>query len=289
MLCVHGIGANRHNFDLFGAGDSLPRQLTRDGHPVYVIELRGNGLSRAAGDPRTIDEYLKFDLEAVVDHLLVRHERLHWIGHSLGGILGYLYGGRYPGRLASLTSVAAPLPNAVPILGRRYLVAITRLLRASVHGTTLPNRLGAKVLGRSPHLARLLYDGVLFASENMSNELLGNVIAECLENVSLGTLRHLAEWCRQDGPHAREVEQALRTLRVPTLFLGATLDPLCPPIALKEAQLHMPHGYGDVKILSRQSGHADFGHGDILVSEAAKQHVFPHILDFVSARATKPS
>ena len=284
VLCVHGIGANRNNFDLFGDVESLPRQLNARGHDVYVIELRGNGHSRTAGDPANIHDYLEYDLPAAVDHILLSHDRLHWVGHSLGGILGYMFGGRYPGRLRSLTSVAGPLPAAVPLIGRRYLVAASQLLARQVHRRKLPNRLGAKALGLSPALARLMYNGVLFASDNISDELLRNVAADCLEDVSLGVLRHLAEWCKAEGPFAGEIERSLRSLRVPTLFLGATKDPLCPPAALKEAHLHMPAGFGDVRIVSRQSGHTDFGHGDILVSHAAKRHVCPQILDFIADR-----
>src|SRR5689334_6562124 len=44
LLLVHGLGANRYNFDLSDR-TSLARYLADAGYDVWVLELRGRGLS----------------------------------------------------------------------------------------------------------------------------------------------------------------------------------------------------------------------------------------------------
>jgi pimeloyl-ACP methyl ester carboxylesterase len=287
VLCVHGLGANRHNFDIFGDPGALPRQLAARGHDTYVVELRGMGHSHA--EEHGVDDYLGLDLPAVVEYILqgrgLRQRKLHWVGHSLGAILGYLYGGHHPEQLASLTSVAGPLPAAVPIFARDLLVQARHLIRGGLEKFVLPNRRGAMAFKHLPKLARLAYDGMLFHGPNLSDELLVKVADQCLENVSLGVLRRLAEWTTARGPHAREIEDALATLTVPSLYLAATLDPLAPPVSVEAAMAHMPAGYGTFRVISRRRGDgADFGHGDILVSPAAQRAVYPLIMDFIAQR-----
>ncbi len=289
VLCVHGLGANRHNFDLFGDPGALPRLLAAKGHDTYVVELRGVGQSQARTPHHGIDHHLHYDLPAVVDYILQAHgtrePRLHWVGHSLGGILGYIYGGRHPERLASLTAVAAPLPAAVPIFARELLVLVRHIIRGQWAHFSLPNRRGAQAFKRLPGLARFAYDGRLFHGENLSDELLKKVADQCLENVSLSVLRRLAEWTRAAGPNALEIETALSGLKVPSFLLAATRDPLAPPVAVAAALAHMPKGYGQLRVLSRHAGDScDFGHGDILVSPNAQRLVYPLIVDFIATR-----
>lgn len=287
VLCVHGLGANRHNFDIFGDPGALPRQLAARGHDTYVVELRGMGHSPAAR--HGVDQYLGHDLPAVVDYILegrgLRQRKLHWVGHSLGAILGYLYGGRHPEKLASLTSVAGPLPAAVPIFARDLIAQVRHLIRGGLEHLVIPNRKGALAFKHLPSLARLAYNGKLFHGPNLTDAMLVKVAEECLENVSLGVLRRLAEWTTTHGPHAREIEQALATLTVPSLFLAGTLDPLAPPVACEAAMMHMPEGFGTFRVVSKRRGDGlDFGHGDILVSPAAQRAVYPLILDFIALR-----
>src|SRR5262249_41319223 len=156
------------------------------GHHAYVVELRGVGLSRAPkGVKQTfgVDYHLRYDLPAAVDYVLRTHDtqRLHWVGHSLGAMLGYVYGGAFPERLASLTAVAGPVPRAVPLPGVQLLLPLRHLLRRAPL-QEIPNRLGLLALKRLPKLARAAYDGVLFCSDNLDDEWLLKVAEQALEN-----------------------------------------------------------------------------------------------------------
>ena len=73
--------------------------LSRDWR-VVRFDTRGHGLSDAPGGPYTLDG-LADDALALVDRLELL--KVHWVGLSMGGMLGQSLALRHPGRLASLT------------------------------------------------------------------------------------------------------------------------------------------------------------------------------------------
>ena len=95
-------------------------------------------------------DYVKYDLPALLDGLAQRTlaTQFHWVGHSMGGWLGYaaamLYGSE---RFTSLTAIASPavtanqhfaLRNAYPL--RPLLKALRFLPAALARRVSLPHR-----------------------------------------------------------------------------------------------------------------------------------------------------
>lgn len=130
VLC-HGLGAAGSQF----AEDA--RYFAAQGFRVIVPDLRGHGLSGMPAAPKPADfapERLARDLIELLDH--VGAEEVHWVGNSLGGILGLTLVAAHPERFATLalfgTALALNLPAAgwpfialdyVP--GRRAVAALT--------------------------------------------------------------------------------------------------------------------------------------------------------------------
>ncbi len=293
-MMLHGLGANRHNFDLFGHPDALPRQMARAGHHVYVVELRGVGLSRtprADGRVQGVDAYLRHDLPAAVEYIRRSHsaDRIHWVGHSLGAMLAYVYGAAFPEHLQSLVAAAGPVPALVKVPGLSLLLPIRHIIRGRMLGEAeLPNRVGLQAIKRAPGLVRRMYDKILFYAENMPDDFLISFADSGLESVPLSVLRRLGDWVTRDGPYAGEIERALGGLHVPTLFLAARYDPLCQPQVVEEACRMMPTGMARSVIVSRETGFgSDFGHGDLLASENAIREVYPLILRYVAEQEAR--
>ncbi len=67
---------------------------------VLTIDTRGHGLSDAPAGPYTLDQLME-DIVAVLDDHGVG--RVHFVGLSMGGMIGQLLALAHPGRLASLT------------------------------------------------------------------------------------------------------------------------------------------------------------------------------------------
>jgi 3-oxoadipate enol-lactonase len=98
LAFVHGLGSNLHQFavqaERFGARNR-----------VLLISLRGHG---GTGNPATptatgyTPAALASDVVALLDHLCV--EALHYVGNSLGGLVGYELLRADPSRLRSLTT-----------------------------------------------------------------------------------------------------------------------------------------------------------------------------------------
>jgi len=92
LFMVHGIGARRTSW----AG--LTRHL-KDDFTCIAYDLRGHGDSPKGDGPFGLDE-LVADLEALRVKLAI--EKAHFIGHSLGGMIGPAYARAYSDRVAAL-------------------------------------------------------------------------------------------------------------------------------------------------------------------------------------------
>lgn len=122
LMLVHGFSQNRH---AWSAGQ-LVKNLLFFGADVHVVELRGHGKSsrelqrqraREEGRPPPpdlewgwdLDSYFLGDLPALVQAVKREsgRDRIFWIGHSMGGMLGYGYAGLHDD-LAGLVTIGAP-------------------------------------------------------------------------------------------------------------------------------------------------------------------------------------
>ena len=93
LYMVHGIGSRR------AAWAGLVPALA--GHFTCVrYDLRGHGESPTSPTPYSLDD-LVADLEAL--RVRLGHDRIHVIGHSLGGMIGPAYARTHPDRVRSVT------------------------------------------------------------------------------------------------------------------------------------------------------------------------------------------
>ncbi len=92
LFMIHGIGASRHSWD------GLVRALKGEFRCI-AYDLRGHGKSPVPRPPYSLED-LVADLEALRSELGI--ERAHFVGHSLGGMIGPAYAREYPERVISL-------------------------------------------------------------------------------------------------------------------------------------------------------------------------------------------
>jgi pimeloyl-ACP methyl ester carboxylesterase len=92
LFLIHGIGASRHGWD------GVVRRL-RQSYRCITYDLRGHGLSPVPPPPYSLDDLVD-DLEALRQELGI--PKAHFMGHSLGGMIGPAYARRHPDRLLSL-------------------------------------------------------------------------------------------------------------------------------------------------------------------------------------------
>ena len=102
---------------------------------VLRFDTRGHGQSSAPPGPYTLDD-LAEDVKGLFDHLGIRET--HWVGLSMGGMIGETFALKYPGVFRSMvladTTSRRP-PNADQMWGERVTIAQTQGMEALVEST----------------------------------------------------------------------------------------------------------------------------------------------------------
>ncbi len=129
LTLSHSLACNRHMWD-----DQMA-ELTKT-YKVLRFDTRGHGQSGAPPGDYTLDQ-MADDVKGLFDALGIT--RTHWIGLSMGGMIGQTFALKYPGVFQSLiladTTSRRP-PNAAQMWGERVTAARTKGM-AGVLETTL--------------------------------------------------------------------------------------------------------------------------------------------------------
>ncbi|HEY5531267.1 MAG TPA: alpha/beta fold hydrolase [Candidatus Anoxymicrobiaceae bacterium] len=96
VLLTHGFGGNGFSLDLPRAGRNMAVYLAREGLDVWVASFRGCGREPYISDggdwSHSFDHLAIYDACAIVDGIAEETGRkVFWIGHSMGGIVLYMY------------------------------------------------------------------------------------------------------------------------------------------------------------------------------------------------------
>ncbi len=297
VLMVHGIAANRLHFDL-DERYSLARAARTRGFEVYVVELRGAGLSGAPGGrDRSLfqwgfADYVERDLPTAIATVLERCgvQALHVIGHSMGGMLRYSLGVSGPGERCSITTLGTPLIGQLGLgmIERRLLQLAGTLGPASNFTPTAQRRVPLRrLLGAAtrfvPFSARLA-DGILLNGQNCEPEVVARIAREGIADVPIQLISeistHAAKGFSADGPYA--YESHLHKIVAPVFALGGCADRVAPVSSLRLLVSRLVGRDVRYRELGVRFGdRADYGHLDLLVGRNAPDEVYPQVLDFL--------
>ena len=107
----------------------------KDRYRILAYDTRGHGQSAAPQGPYTLEQ-LADDLRALLSHLDI--QRLHFVGLSMGGMIGQTFALKYPGMLETLTlaDTTSRYPaEAAPVWAERIRTAETKGMEAIVQPT----------------------------------------------------------------------------------------------------------------------------------------------------------
>lgn len=310
VLMVHGLGANRLNFDL-DERYSFARAAQRRGFEVFVLELRGAGMSRAPGGRDRMHfqwgfgDYAERDLPTAVSTVLERTgaASLHGVGHSMGGMLLYSVGVQAPSELRSIASVGSPLIGQLQ-LGpheRRLLQLFANgLTPAATFTPRSQRRVPLKTLlgtaSRFIPISAQLADGILLNVANCEPDIVARMAREAIADIPLKLISeitaHLVDSANDQGnanvknggahPGPYGYEKLLGQIRVPVFVIGGAGDRVAPPASVAAAVGRLTST--DVRFREmglRHGDRADYGHVDLLVGRDAPDEVYPLLLDFL--------
>ncbi len=288
VLLVHGAGANRFDFQ-FPRGASLVDTLVEAGYDCWMVELRGQRSSeppfgRSRNDP-TMDDYLLIDLPAVVDYIRnhVDYDRIHWIGHSMGGMLFYAFDLTYGGEaLRSATTICSP-----PGFQGTHL----RVPRALLALAALPGNL-CEVIGRAatPLAARIKLRHYMLPINwaNMHPKMGSAEYFNLLSLSSVGVLRDLARyatsrrWVMDRGE--LDIDAQLDAIETPLLAIYCAGDPLVPSQRAETFFETLQNPDKRMLTLGKRFGHsADYNHIDVVFGRNSEREVFLPIVEWLTA------
>ena len=187
-----------------GTWDALTATLNKT-YRVIRFDARGHGASAAPPGPYSF-ETLTADVVAVMDHVGVK--KAHFLGLSMGGMIGQYLGLLHPARFHSLTLVSTA--SATPAAGQALWDE--RIKNSIEHGMTsvvdgaMQRWVAPSVISGKPGLVQRL-------KTMITDTPAPGYAGWC------GAIRHL------------NVTDKLSAIKLPTLVVVGALDPATPPAA----------------------------------------------------------
>lgn len=296
VLLCHGMSSNRWNMD--GPGRlSLARYLARKGYDTWVVELRGAGRSTRPTwwngkhyDWR-FEDYVYHDAPAALRVVLreTGAERIHWVGHSMGGMIAYaLLMGPVHNKIASAVTLASPTMSEVghPVLdfGLPYR-SLLRFAPARVP-VGLAARLGAP-------LAPLLYwilqrpIGELgFYPGSLDAAAMRVLMLTAIDDLPASLLREFARWYDTKAMSDRyamfDFTEHLERITAPVLIISGSRDELTPARDLEYVYEHVGSRDKAYRVIGKAQGFAhDYSHADLVLGKHAPDDVYPLIFEWL--------
>ena len=293
VLLVHGLSANRYDLDAPIPEISLARYLCERGHDVWVVELRGSGRSRYPGWPLArrpgfdFDDYVHRDVPALLRHVLDQTGAagLHWVGHSMGGMLAYAALEHYEQRLfRSVVTVGSPAFTAI----KHPLVDVAYQLRFLLKMLDwLPSRRLAQAGSLLPWAILRRIMGVVGNPDNMDPDHVGPLLRGAIHDLPAPLLAQFAEWYgrqqgfgRQDG--LLDYTEHLGRITVPLLVIAGAGDELTPLRDLHGVFNAISSPDKWLLVASRANGFRhDYGHIDLILGMHARIEIYPHVAEWI--------
>lgn len=227
VLLLHGFAVSRHLYDA-----QLPA-LARAGLFAAAPDQRGYSPG-ARPDPADVALY---DIELLIDDALrivaaLGHgaRRFHLVGHDWGGSLAWEISARHPERLASLTMLSRPHPDA---FGRALREDPEQPHRSRHHKAFLDPGAAAGLLADEARWLRTRHaaNGVPPGATAKHLSVIGNPAA----------MEAALAWYRARGT----VHRPIGPVRVPTLFLWGDADDTVGRIAAEGTRdfVHAPYRF----------------------------------------------
>jgi pimeloyl-ACP methyl ester carboxylesterase len=295
VLLCHGLAANHRNLD-FEPPYSLAKHLADAGFECFSAEWRGTGASQSPppglrGSDYSIDDHIHLDAPAFLDAVLrsTGARRAFWIGHSLGGLIGYAVAqGPHADKLAGLVTVGSPAFFHYP----GYMLHVVRIAKALSWPLALRQRFFS--IATAPFLGHvtLPFTDVVLNPRHIAPRLQRKIYAQVISSVGRKVLLQFEDWLRANAfrsyDKSTDYRAGLAHLRTPVLIAGGACDRLAPPEAVEAAFRACGSPDKTLLVFGTENGDAiDYGHGDLIFGEGAPLEVYPRIAEWLEARATR--
>jgi pimeloyl-ACP methyl ester carboxylesterase len=298
VLLCHGLAANRFTFD-FEPPYSVAHYLADAGFDCFSVEWRGTGHSLRPPPGRrytdfTVDDHILQDGPALLELALKETgaKRAFWLGHSMGGLVGYaLAQGPQGPRLAGLLVLGSPVflksePLMRSLLSLGVRAAWPARLRQEWMSATLAPFLG---------YVNLPLSDLLVNPEHIPPPIQRQVFANMMSSMSRKVLLQFQDWIEHDTFRSYDGQvdwrAGLSRLELPVLVMGGSSDRLASAENVrKQYELLTSCPDRTLHVFGRDHGDKmDYGHGDLMFGTGAPMEVYPLMRKWLEDRATPRS
>jgi pimeloyl-ACP methyl ester carboxylesterase len=287
VLLCHGMGTNRYHFDLANH-KSLALALSKIGYDVWLMELRGSGESSRPSlfnhykYSWSFDTFIQLDIPAALNKIkkTTNCSQIHWIGHSMGGMIIYGYLQRPDASLiASATCIGSPSSFRHQIYLRPVAIALALFRFIPVVPVRILAALVSPLIRKPlPYLFKLSFN-----PQNTDYKLLRRMMMNGMSDISIKTARQMAAWIleghmkTEDGKY--DYRANLDLITTPLFLIGGNKDYLAPPPSLQESFDRVSSEMKKIRIFGKEYGDRyDYGHGDLLIGKGVEDEIFPEIV-----------
>ena len=284
VLLLHGLAARSLIFD--APGRSLAQWLAQSDFDVFVPELRGHGASEWPKRDWGIREYLTLDIPALIDAICASSGRndIHWIGHSMGGILLLCHAIFYPDpRIASALTIGAALTLRYGnCFYKKYIpfkFFISKFKKIPV---------GACYRFTAPLIGRDIFSGIARPTvwpKNIEGDFSRRFHRDGFCSAPVSLLLDLIGCFDERGLSIRDAEgreefhflENCRRSSLPLRMFAASCDINVPAASVRQTARALNRERA-LTIFGRDSGcEEEYGHCDLIVGKNAAREVWPQI------------
>ena len=290
VLLCHGLSSNRYDMD--APHSSLAKYLCRAGYDAWVVELRGSGCSsRPTLFNRlhydwNFDDYLYHDLPAALKLILDKTHKtdVHWVGHSMGGMLAYAYLAVWGDQ--SIRSVVTAGSPAFSHIDRPILDAILTLYRLARPIKRVPLRTLAHLAAVVAGPLKNTFGWFVANPRQVESWRVRQLLRLAVEDIPITLVDQFASWY-----HNKEFSlsygtfnfrEALQGISAPMLIIAGSRDWLTPPEDLEYVFEQLGSSDKTFFRAGKEVGFkTEYGHIDLILGKRAKEEVFPVIRDWL--------
>lgn len=306
VLIAHGLGVNHFHMDL-DEQFSVARYLSEQGYDCWCIELRGRGASEVPEEPWSFDDYVQKDVPAAVDYVLDQtgYSKLHWVGHSMGGMMYYASAGavQYQDKFASAVSLGGPFHGKRNRDGNgeglsrffrgpdwsgdnKIFVPILNFFRSMRIPWTVAARWGAMASRQLRKVLPRTFVQLFFNPDNISDSVIRKAGVRAVDKVEARVLSQFAEWGLNrhwtDENREMDYREAITDIRVPTLLVAGRADKMCPVHNQRSGFEQLGCDRKELVVAGRDNGFTeDYSHVDLIYGKNAREEIFPLITDWL--------
>ncbi|NQT29503.1 MAG: alpha/beta fold hydrolase [Candidatus Saganbacteria bacterium] len=264
----------------------LPHVLGEWGYARYVKRTYPtSGLDFVCDRPVQFHELEALYAPAVIDYIsrISGDIPIDWIGHSMGGQLGYAYLGAHKDeRIAALATLGSPgkltknATKALALIGRLsrmsgYLGIVERSPSQLANRAFLPATKGAanvlSMFAPSSEFAEILYN-----SENTNPALVAPFLEKVVERAPPGIVEFFVNMIRTEqfaslplaGEEARNYGELMGGIKQPVMIIGGGKDNVCPGECV-EINVENLQSSSRIALIEEEGA----GHVDLVVGESA--------------------